>query len=360
MTLTSYERVRRAFERLPIDRIPKHDSFWPDTITRWASEGLKDGEEGALRELDSDMRNISWVWPQPFPGRQETISEDEETRVVRDANGALLRFWKNRSGTPEHLGWECDSRHKWFDDFRPRLLTLLDRSPIDTDRIRGCEASVRVKGKWGYLAGVECFEMMRAILGDEGFLYAMAEDPEWVADIAEVSVTTSLACYQAILDAGVSPDGLWIYGDMAFNHATVCSPAMYRELIWPHHRRIAEWAHERGLKVIYHTDGDINRVLDLYADAGFDCIQPLEAKANMDVRKIAPICGERLLFMGNINVMVIESGDLELIESEIATKFAAGQASRCYIYHSDHSIPPSVSWDLYKAVIGIINRHAAY
>ena len=33
------------------------------------------------------------------------------------------------------------------------------------------------------------------------------------------------------------------------------------------------------MKFIYHTDGNVNAVLPLYLEAGFDCLQPLEAKA---------------------------------------------------------------------------------
>ena len=123
---------------------------------------------------------------------------------------------------------------------------------------------------------------------ESAFLVAMIEDPEWIRDMVRVQTDVVLRSFEGVLAKGVQPDGLWIYGDMAYNHATMCSPAMYRELVWPAHKRMADWAHARGMRVIYHTDGRVSSVLDLYIAAGFECLQPIEAKAGMDVRHFAP------------------------------------------------------------------------
>jgi uroporphyrinogen decarboxylase len=162
------------------------------------------------------------------------------------------------------------------------------------------------------------------------------------------------------MSTGIQPDGLWIYGDMAFKTATMCSPGMYRELIWPDHKRLADWAHRHGMKFIFHTDGDVNGVIDLYIQAGFDCLQPLEAKASMDIRKLCPRYGAKLAFFGNVDVMKMATNDLELIEEEIRSKLAAGKATKGYAYHSDHSVPPQVSWKTYQAIIEMVKKYGSY
>jgi uroporphyrinogen decarboxylase len=293
-----------------------------------------------------------------FPGEVRTVREDEQTRVVRDAQGKLVRYWKHRSGTPEHLGFECDSREKWETVFKPRLLdTGLQIDPAGVVRAykRG-----REKGRWCHLTGVESFEETRSLMGDEISLLAMAEDPEWIIDVSRTFTDQVLRNLDAAMATGIQPDGLWIYGDMAFKTATMCSPAMYKELIWPDHKRMAQWAHAHRMKFIYHTDGDINGVMQLYIDAGFDCIQPLEAKASMDVRKLCPRYGEKLAFFGNIDVMKMATNDIALIEEEMRTKLAAGKATRGYVYHSDHSVPPSVSWGTYQQIIELVNKYGNY
>lgn len=356
--MNGQERVDRMFRRQEQDRVPRHESFWPETIERWQGEGLSGDARAVLDLLESDLHQICWLWPAAFPGEEEVVSQDAETKVIRDAQGKLVRYWKGKSGTPEHLGFGCDSWRKWETVFKPALVS--SGLQVDPEAARRNLARGRRKGRWCYFAGVEGFEETRSLMGDEITLMAMAEDPEWVRDVSRTFTDVMIRNLDACIGAGVVPDGLWIYGDMAYNHATVCSPAMYRELIWPDHKRLADWAHVHNMKFIFHTDGDVNGVMDLYVKAGFDCVQPLEAKAGMDIRDLCPRYGRELAFFGNIDVMVMATNDRGRIEGEIGGKLCAGKAARGYIYHSDHSVPPQVSWETYQFIMDCVKRHGQY
>ena len=322
MNLTSQERVNRMFARAEQDRVPRGDTFWGETIERWQKEGLKGDAETVLSMLGSDFRGLQWLWPTPFPGRHEVVAETDETRDIRDGHGKLVRYWKGKSGTPEHLGFECDTREKWERVFKPSLLsTGLQQDPAAVARNY---RDARQKQKWCHLTGVESFEQTRALMGDEITMIAMAEDPDWIVDVSRTHTDVMLQNFDAIMATGIQPDGLWIYGDMAYKNGTMCSPQMYRELIWPDHKRLADWAHAHRMKFIYHTDGDVNGVMDLYVAAGFDCFQPIESKANMDIRRLCPKYGRQLAMFGNIDVMIMGSNDRDRIKAEIKSKFAAG------------------------------------
>ena len=80
----------------------------------------------------------------------------------------------------------------------------------------------------------------------------------------------------------------------------------------------------------------------------------------MDIRNLAPRYGDRLAMFGNIDVMILDSNDRERIEEEIRSKFAAGMATRGYAYHSDHSVPPTVSWDTYRFIIQCVEKYGQY
>lgn len=356
--LTSRERVNRAMEHRPHDRIPRHDSFWKETIERWEQEGLTGGETAALKALGSDFQSLTWCWPVPFPGDWKLLAEDAETKVLRDDNGATVRYWKNKSGTPEHLGWECDSPEVWLSRFKPAFVNQSPR--LDVSAVRERYAKARAEGKWVHLTGVEAFEVTRRLIGDVGTMMGIIDHPEWIQDVAETCTDALIRNYESILAAGLEPDGLWTFGDMAFNHSTFCSPAAYEAIIWPSHRRLCDWAHRHGMKFIYHTDGHINQVLDLYDRAGFDCLQPLEAKAGVDIRLLAGRYGSRFSFFGNIDIMKMIPNDRDILEEEVASKLAAGMAGQGYIYHSDHSVPPQVSWATYRELIGFLERYGNY
>jgi len=231
---------------------------------------------------------------------------------------------------------------------------------LDVDAVADAYKRGRMGDKWTFLTGVDPFEETRSLMGDEITLMAMIEEPEWVRDVAVTFTDVVLRNFDAAISSGIKPDGLWIYGDMAFKTATMCSPSLYRELIWPEHKRFADWAHAHGMKCIFHTDGDVNSVIEDYIEAGFDCLQPLESKASMDIRNLCPRYGDRLSFFGNIDIMVMMTNDMDLIEAEICAKLAAGKLARNYIYHSDHSVPPQVSWETYQKVIRLVDRYGNY
>ncbi len=376
--LTSRERVLRALERRDHDRVPRDESFWPDTLVRWAKEGVaplreladvprSDANfwtrlweaEGRLKAgIGADIAGAGWLWPSPFPGRAETVAEDAETRTVVNEFGARVRYWKQRNGTPEHLGFTCDSPEVWRRRFRPGFEA--NGIQLDVAGVVAAAAAGRAGGKFVVFKGVEAWEMLRAMLGDEGMALAMGEEPEWVREISEFTTGLILENLQAAQDAGADVDGVWIYGDMAYTNAPFCSPAMYRDLLWPDHARMARWAHERGLKFIYHTDGDVRGMMGHYLEAEFDALQPMEAKARMDVRELAPEYGDRITLFGNLDARVLATNDPGRIEAEVASKLRAGKERRGYIAHSDHSVPPDVAWETFLAYQASIEHHSAY
>ncbi|MBI5708496.1 MAG: hypothetical protein HZC36_16045 [Armatimonadetes bacterium] len=353
--LSSRERVNRMFRRQDHDCVPRADSFWTETVERWRNEG----QEGDVSQiLGADFRGLCWSDPRPWPGQRRLVSEDGRTQTYVDEWGNTVRYWKHRSGTPEHVGFGCTSRRAWEETFKPKLLEawpFVNPWASERDWIQG-----QRNGLWTYFAGLETFEMTRRQLGDEEFLISLIEDPEWMRDVSETMTNLVLRDFELLLSKGIQPDGIWIYGDMAYRRGPMCGPDMYRELIWPDHKRMADWAHERGLPFIFHTDGDVNSVVDHYIEAGFDCLQPLEAKAGMDVRQLAPKYGEKLALFGNIDVMVMASNDREAIEHEVVSKLKAGMATHGYAYHSDHSVPPAVSWESYQLVMELLDKWGNY
>jgi uroporphyrinogen decarboxylase len=356
--LTGQQRVDRMFQRLDHDRVPRHDYYWPETLTRWQTEGLVGDFETALQTLDSDFREVGGSWPVPFYKQEKVVEEDETTRLILDEWGATVRYWKGRSGTPEHVKFGCDTRDAWLNIFKPTLEQLMPAIEPELSLQRYHKG--RQNQQWCYLTTMEGFEATRRMMGDEISLIAMAEDPDWVIDFSRTYTDTAIRGLEALLATGIKPDGLWLYGDMAYNHSTVCSPDMYRQLIWPDHKRFADWAHQRGMRLIYHTDGNVNSVIDLYLQAGFDCLQPLEAKAGMDLADVVPLYGDRLAFCGNIDMAVVGQNDPHTLEQEMRRKLTAGKQSRGYIYHSDHSVPPTVSWQTYQRLIDCLNRFGHY
>lgn len=353
--LTSRERVKRALSHRDHDRVPRFDQIWPETLARWRSEGLT-AEPATL--FDWDIAWCGWVAATPYPKRQEIVEEDAETRDVVGQWGERSRWWKNRFGTPTHLGWECQSREDWETKIRPRL--TLETQILDLDEMRKTYRVAREADRFVCCCGIQSYEAIKAMLGDEQMMLGFADDPDWMRDISGTYTDLQIAMFTRILAAGIEPDALWIFEDLAYSKGPLCSPKMYREIVWPDHRRMCAFAHAHGMKFIFHTDGDINTYLDLFAEAAFDCLQPLEAKARMDIRQLAPRYGSQFAFFGNIDMMTAITNDRDRVECEMRSKLAAGMAHKGYLYHSDHSVPPQVSWATYQRMMECLEHYGVY
>jgi uroporphyrinogen decarboxylase len=89
-------------------------------------------------------------------------------------------------------------------------------------------------------------------------------------------------------------------------------------------------------------------------------LQPLEVKAGMDLVKLKRMWGDRLSFMGGIDVRAMADPDPAVIEREIAEKVSVAKAGGGYVYHSDHSVPDNVSFEQYQRVIELVRRYGSY
>jgi len=80
--------------------------------------------------------------------------------------------------------------------------------------------------------------------------------------------------------AGFLPD------DIAFNSGPLLSPAWMREHYFPLLAQTIDAWHRKGIKVLFHSDGNLNSILDDLVEAGIDGLNPIEVLAGVDVAEI--------------------------------------------------------------------------
>ncbi len=104
---------------------------------------------------------------------------------------------------------------------------------------------------------------------------------------------------QAVRDAGA--DGVVLGEDLAFNRATFFSPVELRELYIPALTRLVRQIHDFGLTAFFHSDGNLNAILNDLAACGVDGVQGLEPQANMSMRGVREKVGDALTLWGNLS-----------------------------------------------------------
>ena len=100
-------------------------------------------------------RSAGFFDTEPIFGHEEILEETEEWEIVRNGAGAALKWWKHKSGTPEHIDFQMASREIWLEQYRPHLLTVDKRrfngkwwGDRNLEEDRAEFALARQRGQW--------------------------------------------------------------------------------------------------------------------------------------------------------------------------------------------------------------------
>jgi uroporphyrinogen decarboxylase len=351
--MTSRERVLLALNHKEADRVAIHDSPWGTTVERWHREGLP---EGVSPDRYFGYEFVGFGADTSFRFKEEVVEETDEYIIMRNSNGALIKNWKHRTSTPEMMDFTIKSRKDW-EEHKWRL--RMDRSRIDWRAVEWCKKA-REEGYFVHYSGVLGYDKTQGIVGSERLLMAMIDDPDWVREMFEASGDLIIETAEEMMAGGFEFDGAFLFDDMGYRNSSLFSPQMYRELLKPVHKRVFDFFHGKGLKVILHSCGCVKGLVPDLIDAGLDCLQPLEVKAGMDLIELKKRYGDVLAFMGGIDVRKMADPDPLAIEEEIRTKITFAKRGGGYIYHSDHSVPDNVSFERYKRVIELVMHYGRY
>jgi uroporphyrinogen decarboxylase len=352
--MTSRERVLLALAHKEADRIPIHDSPWSFTVERWKQEGLPQ-DQSAYDYFGYEFEGQGFDGSLRLP--DELIEETDTYKVFKNADGAIRRNFKDHESTPELIGFTITDRAKWS-ECKGRL--EWDRSRVDWEKGLRENRELREKGKFVTLGGVLGYDRVQGIVGSQNLLTAMVDDPEWVKEMFDTAADLFIAALEEMTAGGFVFDAAFLYDDMGYRNASLFSPGAYRELSMPAHSRACSACRAKGLPVLLHSCGNVRALVPYLIEAGFDCLQPLEVKAGMDLIALKKDFGDRLAFMGGIDVRAMADPDPAAIEREISTKIPVAKRGGGYIYHSDHSVPSNVSFQQYCRVIELVHKYGTY
>jgi uroporphyrinogen decarboxylase len=348
--MTGYERTLNMLKRQPIDRIPVYEHFWNDTHRIWTEKGYIPENMAFADFFSFDMDEISaFKFVADLDFTPQIVEETDETVLTRDGNGALLRRHKLHDTTPEHVDSTVNDREGWERHIKPLLKPCDER--INYEGYAEKKKICREKERFFFFSCAHVFECLHPVCGHEHMLAGMALDPDWVRDMSDTYGDLIYAMMEMLFDKEGLPDGVWFYEDMGFLGRPFMSPQMYREIIRPAHKKTIELAHSYGLPVVMHSCGMVEKLLPGMLEAGIDCLQVIEVKAGMDLLKLHKQYGDRLSFMGGIDIREVYPNDLARIDRELESKIPIVKNGFGYSLHSDHSIPATVDMPTYRYFI---------
>ncbi len=345
--MTGKERMDCILHGKPTDRIGLYEHFWPDTISAWQAAGALQPGQTADEVFPFDL---VLMWSFDFTADldfvPQVVAETEDTITQKDGNGAVLRRHKKHDTTPEHVDFTVKDRAGWEEYIKPRLTP--DERRINFADYRKSKAFSEQLNRFFCWTGINVFESIHPVCGHENMLVGMALDPDWIVDMANTYADLTIALWEILFAKEGKPDGIWFYEDMGFKERPFMSPAMYRELIFPAHKKTIDFAHSLGLPVIMHSCGFVEPLLPDMIAAGIDCLQAMEVKAGMDLLRIHKNFGDRIALMGGIDIRTLCTGDRAAIDAELEDKIPIVKHGFGYTLHTDHSVPSDVAFETYQ------------
>lgn len=364
---TPREVIQSLFDARGSERVGLRDSPWSDTLTKWIGQGYPTDAAGQpvqpAGHFGFDMVGVGGF---PWKARLEddvVVDETDQWKIVRDGNGASFKWWKNKSGTPEHVDFRMTSRRVWEADYKPHVVDSVRRraTPEALQRLGEGIDAVHAEGKWADLGLRGLWENMRGAFGDIALYENMLLDPEWIRDYCRTYTDLYRQEIDITLTEARRPDGVWFFDDLGYREATFCRPELYAELIFPFYVELVDLVHRHGMPAILHTCGYTESVLDLIAGVGFDGLHPMEVKAGNDPHRIAEGYADRLVFIGGLDARIFESHDRDLIRREVGA-YIDGMKARGgrLVFGSDHSLSTNIDYDDFRFALEVYREHRTY
>jgi len=384
--------VDNLLRKRPADRMGLMESPWAETIAAWVAQGYptrtvtkKAGENRWRREdgrqekaaadgeydepvpawehFGFDMVGAGgWFDVQPLRGHSELIEETADWEIKRNGSGAALKYWKHKSGTPEHIDFRMTSRQVWERDYRPHLEKFDVARFGDLEAAKRSFARIRQADRFAFFGHLFVWELMRQSLGDVTLYESLLLDPDWIHDYCRVYTDFYKRHIAYVFEHVGKPDGFWLYEDLGYRNGLFASPKVLDEVIFPYYREMVAFLHGYDLPVVLHSCGSTAAALDLIVGAGFDGLNPMERKAaDNEPFVFAEKYGDRLAFVGGFDARILETNDHDLIHRQII-HYIEGMKARGarLVFASDHSLSPRVRYDTYKYAVEVYRQRRGY
>ena len=351
--MTSRQRVLAALRGEVPDRVPIVDCIdWAPMadLARLLDLDVPAAEEPfafeQLSALLTKALGIDSIWI-CMPLGVTPIDE----RFVRDRYGSVYRLSRHGEPTVEEGPVGSVEDLAGF-DMAGRLTSADFDCVREARELLGPDYPV-----WFYFA--DTFKLSWKLRGGmEALLWDFLRDPQLVHGLARVTTDATIATVRGAAQAGA--DVLLMEGDLAANKAPIFSPAHFREYVKPYYAEIVAAAHDCGLPIVKHSDGNMWPLMQDLIDVGFDGYNPIQPQC-MDIAEVKDRLGGRICLIGNIDcVEVLVSGDEREVAQTVKQTLDVAAPGGGYILSSSNSIHAGVRPENYLAMVRAGREHGAY
>lgn len=253
--------------------------------------------------------------------------------------------WRRKAGTlyyeldkPPHAGLDYETilKQRWNPLITPETAEALHMKAAE---LHNNHDSALFSDQIG--AGI--FERAWYLRGLEEFLVDIMLDKPHVHRYLEKILEHQLEGYTRLFDAiGTYIFGVIITDDFAAQESLLISRELYREMIFPYHRRMLEFFRSHGIQVIFHSCGAIAPLIPDLLDAGVEILHPIQhTAAGMNLAALKREYGQDLvLWGGGCDTALLQRGSPAEIRDDVHRTLEILGREGGFVYTTTHCIQP--------------------
>lgn len=363
------DRLKKTLMRKEPDIVPVSDFFWTGFIKK--AKTIYGDNFDAYRQFDLDYVVVN---PNMDPHIKdfEVLEDDGHDILIKTGFEANIRrredlpmphfesFSINDPDQMEKFQFDRgDDERRFYRDGDDQINCIGDAI---SRNISSWDKRVNAYCKDFPVFGSICepYEFVWRIIGTENALLWMAMEEDKFKNFIDKIGKYMEDLLTAQIKAGNGRlSGMYIWGDVAYVNGMLFNPNLWRKIFKPHVKNFIKICHDANLSVIYHGCGNATPIYNDFIEIGLDGYNPLEAKAGLDIVELKKEYGERITFVGNFDVRVLESGDKDAIKQHALYKMQAA-SNGGWICQSDHSVSSDVNPLDYAYMVDVVREYGKY
>jgi len=196
------------------------------------------------------------------------------------------------------------------------------------------------------------------VVGFVDFMPKIIEDLEFLEELMDIAVDYYVKLVEAACKEGIH--FLWAADDVAYRSGLFVRPELFKRIWRPQMEKIFAPALERGIPVMFHSDGKLDSIMDMLIDMGVSCVHPMDPYC-IDYRDYKKRYGKRVALAGNTDIAFpLAKGTPEDVRRDVIEHLKVMKPGGRYIFCSSHSIVNYIPLENYEAMINTFHEHASY
>ncbi|MBY9009999.1 MAG: hypothetical protein KGD74_09060 [Candidatus Lokiarchaeota archaeon] len=188
--------------------------------------------------------------------------------------------------------------------------------------------------------------------------YYMRKNPQFIHEVLNEYTKLNIEVIKRVHEAGA--DIIFYSDDLGFKGRSILSIEQFKKFILPYYKRLYKACEQRGMFIVQHSCGYIDKNLPYMVEAGLNCIQALEPSAGVDLASLKQTLGDKLSFMGGIDSSrILNFGTPDDIVQEVKRCLKAAGYNSGYFVGPGHNIL-TTPWENIVVLRNAIEKYRKY